>query len=362
MKMEAPRVTVAIPCGDGERYIGESIRSVLCQTHRNIEVLVMDQQSTDRTHRIAEDFHDPRLTVLRNPVCLSIGANWNQGLRHGSGPYVIIHHQDDVMTPDSIARKVSFFEAHPQAGFVYSRVEVIDGEGMALPDQRRWFSNALFDGDHLFESLPFFMALLLGKNLICCPGVMMKRSAALGVGGFNEEMPFTLDWEMWLRMAAAYPVGYVDAVTMCYRVHRGMDSLKHVDQIAKHSYAARLSAVTRSTALLDRWASADVCAEIVSLVRQIEERSPQPRGLEILAPPVSEPVGAANGSARIRELIGPIRDPRDRVAALLREVARLDADREALRGRVKEYEESASFRLGRLLLAPVRWIRRTRDR
>ncbi|MEI6634446.1 MAG: glycosyltransferase [Chlamydiota bacterium] len=307
MKMEAPRVTVAIPCHNGERFLARSIESVLAQECPGIEIAVFDDGSDDRSVEIARVVDDPRLTVRQTPARLGIGANWNQGLRHGSGPYVIIHHQDDVMAPGAIEKKAAFMEAHPGAGFVYSRIEAIDEEGKKLPEQWHWFSNDLFDRDRLFESIPFFMALLLGKNLICCPSVMMRRSAALEIGGFNEAMAFTLDWEMWLRMAAAYPVGYVDAVTTYYRCHKRQETQRHVDRQAEHSYDARISALRRSAARVNAWPASEVLAEIVSLVRQIEERSPLPRGLEILAPPVSEPVGAANGNARIRELIGPIR-------------------------------------------------------
>ena len=338
MKQEAPSVTVAIPCHNGERFLARSIESVLAQECRGIEIAVFDDGSDDRSVEIARGFDDPRLTVRQNPSRMGIGANWNQGLRHGSGPYVIIHHQDDVMAPGAIEKKAAFLEAHPAAGFVYSSIEVIDDEGNAFPGQRDWFSNDLFDRDHLFESMPFFMALLLGKNLICCPSVMMRRSAALGIGGFNEAMAFTLDWEMWLRMAAASPVGYVDAVTLQYRCHRKMTTQQHVDRLAEHSYAARISAVARSAALLNRWASADVLAEIVSLVRQIEERSPKPRWLEILAPLRGELPPEFAGDPEISRAIGAIRRPADQVRALCREVKLLDADREALRGLVKEYE------------------------
>lgn len=353
-------VTVAIPCCNGERYIGESLRSVLAQTWGELEIVVFDEGSSDRSVEIARGVADPRVVVRQNRSRLGIGANWNQGLRYGTGPYVIIHHQDDLMAPDSIERKVAFMEAHPRAGFVYSRIEAIDGEGRRLPEQGHWFSNSLFDRDRLFESLPFFMALLLGKNLVCCPSVLLRREAALAVGGFDEGMPFSLDWEMWLRMAAACPVGYVNAVTTYYRCHKGQETLRHVDRLAEHSYDARISALRRSAERVDAWAASEVLREMVEIVRQIEERSATPRGIESPVPPVADPVQTGAGNERLREMIRPIRDPRDRAAALLREAALLDGEREELRARIAEYEASAAFRLGRFLLAPARWAKRPR--
>lgn len=361
MNSQGPPVTVAIPCFNGERYLGESLRSVLAQTHRALEIVVFDDGSSDRSVEVAKGFGDPRITVRRNPARLGIGANWNQGLRYGAGPYVIIHHQDDLMAPDSIERKIAFMEAHPRAGFVFSRVEVIDGEGKRLQEQGHWFSNNLFNGDHLFESRPFFMTLLLGTNIICCPSVLMRREAALAVGGFDEKMPFSLDWEMWLRMAAAYPVGYCDAVTTAYRYHKAMETLRHVDRLAEHSYHARLSALQRAAAAVNGWPAEEVVREMIGLIRQIEERSPVPRGLEILAPPVGDPVDAAV-PARIRMLIQPIRDTRDRIVALSREIARLETECAAANEGVREYRESTAFALGWFLLAPVRWLRHPRRR
>lgn len=355
-------VTVAIPCGNGERYIEESIRSVLAQTYPNLEVFVFDQLSTDRTLEIARSIDDPRLTVKRNTEFLSIGANWNQGFRYGRGPYIIIHHQDDLMAPDSIARKVAFLDEHPSAGFVYSRVGFIDAEGKIYSTQREWFSNHLFYSDHLFESLPFFISLLLNKNLICCPSVLFRRDAALAVGGFNEQMEFTLDWEMWLRMAVAYPVGYVNALTTYYRFHPGMDSAKHHHRLYEHHYNARKTAVDRSAELIDRWSAEDVLNEIILLVRQIEVRSPDPSGLNVIVSPAAEAIGKMGSEPLIRELIGDIRHPKDQVTRLCCELLRLEKDRASLCEKIREYEDSSSFRLGQFILTPVRWVRKLKSR
>lgn len=352
------QVTVAIPTYNAERYIKESLESVLSQTYRMLEVIVMDERSTDRTLEIVQSFDDSRIRIHRNPERLGIGRNWNQGLRLGTGPYVIIHHQDDIMAPDGIERKVAFLDEQPSAGFVYSRVEVIDEEGGKLPNQLGWFSNDLFDRDQLFDSIQFFMALLLGKNLICCPSVLLRREAALKINGFDEDMPFALDWEMWLRMAAAYPVGYVDAVTTYYRWHEENESLKYLGHFSQHHFDARSSAVKRSIEFVNRWSTDEVLHEMISLTRQIEERSNWARGLEIIAPPRPEQLDFVGSELRIRELIGEIRHPRDRIRSLCREILRLDSALADSMERIKEFDESTTFQLGWLLMVPVRWVSR----
>ncbi|MDD5556465.1 MAG: glycosyltransferase [bacterium] len=347
-------VTVAIPCGDSEAYIAESIESVLAQTYRNLEIFVLDERSTDRTLEIARGFRDPRLTVRQNPERLGIGANWNQAFRLGIGPYVVIHHQDDVMTPDAVERKVAFMEANPSAGMVFSRAEVIDERGAMLPRQGQWFSNELLDRDRLFDSMPFFLTLLLRKNMICCPSVLFRREAALAAGGFDEEMEFTLDWEMWLRMAAARPVGYVDRATVRYRVHGDMESRRHFARLGRHYHEARVRAVERSARILGEWPTDRVLAEMAGIIRQVEERAETPLGLDTVRPPAG---GVTGLPARIAEIVAGLTDPRDRVVALCREIEHLDLECAALRKAVGEYERSASFRLGRALLAPMRRLK-----
>jgi hypothetical protein len=100
---------------------------------------------------------------------------------------------------------------------------------------------------------------------------------------------------------------------------------------------------------------------MISLLRQVEERVQDPAGLGSIVSPLHGTTESAQEHARIRELVGGIRHPKDHVRALYREIIRLDAVLEEANKRIREFEGSTSFRLGQALLTPLRWLKRMRE-
>lgn len=221
--MSLPTVSVCIPAYNAARYLEGSLASVLGQTLPDFEVVVVDDHSTDATESIARSFADGRLRYVRNELRLGLVGNWNRCLEVGRGPYLCLFHQDDVMMPDNLEAKVRMLEANPGAGLVHSNAHLIGPGDEVISEE--WLSRPTAADDGVHAGLAYVRRLLTGVNLVCCPSVVARRDCYERLGGFDGRLPYTADWEMWMRMAAFYDVGYLLRPLVKYRRHPGMESM-----------------------------------------------------------------------------------------------------------------------------------------
>lgn len=211
-------VSVCLPTYNGADYIEEALRSILNQTYQDFELLVVDDGSTDATLDIVQSFSDPRIQLHRNPERLGIPANWNRCLELAGGEFVCVFHQDDVMLPDNLERKVHLLRADETVGFVHSGVEKLV-EGSAPSAFADWIEDAT--EDTVWAGPEYFRTLLLNGNRVCAPTVLARRSALLEQGGFDRDLGFACDYAMWLRLCLTYRVGFLARALVRYRWHGG---------------------------------------------------------------------------------------------------------------------------------------------
>jgi glycosyltransferase involved in cell wall biosynthesis len=222
--MTVPRclVSVCVPAFNGARYIGAAVRSVLAQTFDDFEVLVVDDGSTDGTRAVVETMRDERVRLVGHRFHLGLVANWNCCLDLSRGRYVTVFHQDDLMAPDNLEAKVRFLEREPTVGFVHSNVVQIDADGRLLSEC--WSVPPRSDDEGRHDGAAYFERLLTGANPVCAPSVVMRREAFERLGGFDPRLPFTADWEMWMRIALFHDVGYLARPLLSYRRHEAMET------------------------------------------------------------------------------------------------------------------------------------------
>jgi len=209
-------VCVCIPTYNGAAFLREAIQSVLDQSFRDFELLIVDDGSTDATLDIARSFTDPRVSIYQNEKRLGIPGNWNRGLSLARGEYLCIFHQDDVMLPENLARKVAVLTADPTISFVHSAVEfLVEAAAPNLPPN--WIDNAA--EDCVFDGHTYFYKLLF-SNRICAPAVVMRRSPLSRVGQFDERLGFACDYVMWMKLCAEGNVGFISQPLLLYRWHQ----------------------------------------------------------------------------------------------------------------------------------------------
>ncbi|MDD5543494.1 MAG: glycosyltransferase [Acidobacteriia bacterium] len=210
------KVSVAIPTYNGEAFLSEAIQSVLSQDYRDFELLLVDDRSGDKTLDIIKSFSDSRIRFTRNEDHLGLPGNWNRCVQLAQGEYLCIFHQDDVMLPENLSKKVACLMADPELGFVHSGAGLlVDSSAPAAPVD--WIEKSFEDFQS--DGYEYFLKLLFHGNIVCAPTVVARRKLLLELGGFDEELSFTSDYEMWMKVCVKHPVAFISSPLVRYRWH-----------------------------------------------------------------------------------------------------------------------------------------------
>jgi glycosyltransferase involved in cell wall biosynthesis len=201
-------ISVVIPAYNHARYLAQAIASALGQTRPAAEVIVVDDGSTDDTPRVLEPFRDAVRTV-RQPN-RGVSAARNAGAALAQGDLFAFLDADDVWLPGKLAAQAECFAAAPETGLVHCAVEEIDAEGRVV----RTRTDGM-DGRVAEEMLLFRRAVILGGG----SGAVVTRARFEEVGGFDESLATSADWDLHHRIARRAPVGFVPQVLLRYRVH-----------------------------------------------------------------------------------------------------------------------------------------------
>ena len=206
----SPLVSVVIPAFNAARFLAETITSVLEQTYSPIEVLVVDDGSTDETPTVIAGFSD-HIGTIRQANEGVAGAR-NTGLWSVQGEYVCFLDADDWLFPTCIERKVETLEANLGAGACFSWVEVTDE--VLTP------SGLIFKGTSDENALPALLSFI--PPAIPCPSnVLIRTELVREAGGFDPRLGTAADFDMWLRLAQRTRVSQIEEVLIRYRRHEG---------------------------------------------------------------------------------------------------------------------------------------------
>ena len=201
-------ISVIIPAYNQALYVSESVQSVLRQTYRDFELIVVDDGSTDETPQILSGFIDPRIRVIWQPNA-GLSAARNTGLRASSAPLVTLLDADDFFFPGKLAVLCAFLDDHPEIGMVCGGTQIIDQKGYPL--------SQIANSPRSLE----LSELLIG-NPFTPSAVMIRREWFDRVGVFDETLRACEDWDLWLRMAyAGCRFAWVEHLVVAYRYHQG---------------------------------------------------------------------------------------------------------------------------------------------
>jgi len=222
LRGRTPVVTVAIPTYNPGLYLRGAVESVLSQTYAKWELFISDDSSTDRSVDFLADLmaKDRRIRYMRNPSRLGVPRNFTQCTKLGTGRYITIFHQDDVMLPGNLAAKVAMLDAHPGVGMVHSNIERIDSTGKVVGEH--W--DTTLREDAVLPGRVFLEKTIARSNIVCAPSALVRRSVFHEVGPFDPRLAWTCDWDMWMRIALRYDIGAIGKPQIRWRVHKGQES------------------------------------------------------------------------------------------------------------------------------------------
>jgi alpha-1,3-rhamnosyltransferase len=209
----APLVSICIPSYNHAQYLPATLDSTLAQTYPNIEVIVLDDGSTDESLSIARDYETrfpDRVKVFthENGANRGISRTVNAAFAHSKGKYWMGLPSDDILYPDKIEKQVAFLEKNPELGFVYCYVDYIDSDGKPVPG--RLGKDITADADPLKS--------IILENFIPGMAILARREAIARVGDHDADLIYS-DWDFWVRLFSMYKGGFIDESLIGYRVH-----------------------------------------------------------------------------------------------------------------------------------------------
>jgi glycosyltransferase involved in cell wall biosynthesis len=210
-----PKVSVTIPSFNHSGFLAETIESVLGQTYKNIELIIVDDGSTDGSFEIARDYASRYPDIINVSTHAGhrnrgISATVNRAFELSTGVYWCGLPSDDLIHPHKIEEQVAFLEAHPEIGWVYCYACYVDEEGRRRPEYG-------FFGEDITATDDPVEYLLLG-NVI--PGMtpLMRRAAVAEIEPHDETFVYS-DWDFWVRLAARHKVAFQPRARVFYRMH-----------------------------------------------------------------------------------------------------------------------------------------------
>lgn len=212
------RISICIPSFNAASYISETIHSVLDSTYSDLEVIVNDDASTDQTETIVRELNDGRVRFYRNEQTLGVPANWNRALQRASGEFIGLLNHDDLIGPFWLAFAVRALEKNPDVGWVSTAFHIIDEGGQALGAVCR------FDESGPLARAEVFAQLVQLDGL--GPVYLVRHEVLAEVGGYDESAGPGADNDLFLRLAARYPLYYsCNPHHAAWRLHQ--DNLTH---------------------------------------------------------------------------------------------------------------------------------------
>ncbi|MBI3090376.1 MAG: glycosyltransferase family 2 protein [Candidatus Tectomicrobia bacterium] len=221
---EVPRVTVLMCVYNGEAHLAAAIESVLAQTWREFEFLIINDASTDGSRQVCASYHDPRIRLIDNERNLGLTRSLNRGLALAMGTYLARLDADDVSAPQRLERQISYFQAHPRCALLFTGFRKSTGYlGIPPADavEQRW--RMLFDNP-------------MGHST-----VMFRREVILNaLGGYDESFPVAQDYALWTRaLERGLVIGALPEVLVHLEHHER--SISSTQGLRRQGYAERLS-------------------------------------------------------------------------------------------------------------------------
>jgi glycosyltransferase involved in cell wall biosynthesis len=234
--MTLPLVTVVICTYNGERYLADTIDSVLAQTYLNTEVIVVDDGSRDGTVAIIRQYVERdsriRLFVRENA---GLPASRNFAFAQARGEWIAIIDQDDLCYPERVAKQVALVGKFPSAGLIFCNTDYIDEAGQNI-------------GSHLQSySLPdSFISKGMAGNLLLVKGCyvdseacFVKRAVVSRIGQLDESLRYACDYEYFIRAGLECDFAYTQETLAAWRIHPAQESATNRNRFKEHRAVLR---------------------------------------------------------------------------------------------------------------------------
>lgn len=220
MEKRNPLVSVIMSVYNGETYLNESIDSILSQTYRNFEFIIVNDGSTDGTRDILSSYNDSRLRIIHQPN-RGVSKAKNRAIKLCKGVYFAIQDADDISLEKRLEVQVDFLESHPE-------IAVVGGFNQQIYPHRPRFTQT-----NIWPTEPEKIRRILPqKNCMCHGSAMFRRSVIDLVGMYDESLRFAHDWDLFLRISERFDLAIIPQVLYKLRIHP--DSLTRTEEVCQY--------------------------------------------------------------------------------------------------------------------------------
>lgn len=228
-----PLVSVVLSTYNGEDTIEKTLESILKQTYRNIEVIVVDDASTDATREKIAAYQDPRIKTVFLDKNRHVCYAGNIGFETASGAYIALIGHDDYWREDKLEKQISFLEEHPSYGLCFTWVDIVDGHGRQVNAQN-YNMYRTFNGDNL-GSVQWSRKLVLENNSFCAPSACIRAEILERTGYYRYALVQLQDYDLWLRILSETNVYILQEKLTYYRRMAGQG--KQISEINEKTAA-----------------------------------------------------------------------------------------------------------------------------
>lgn len=243
LDLSKPLVSVVITTYNYAVYLPTAVESVLNQTNKNLEIIIVNDGSTDNTDKVIIPYlKDKRIKYIKQKNAGQAVAK-NCGIRNSGGDYIAFLDADDYWMPEKLEKQMPLFTKDGELGIVYSKAKWIDSKNNVIK----------INYNNIFKPRAGKVSdFLIVDNFIPFSSSMVKKECFKKVGLFDEKLEMAIDWDLWLRMSIYYKVSFVDEELITYRVgHPGQMSknqekrLKQAESIRSNFIKNNPNAITK---------------------------------------------------------------------------------------------------------------------
>ena len=211
-----PKVSIVIPTYNSSQYISEALDSVLAQTYKDYEIIVVDDGSTDDTIQALQPYMSRIKYIYKENG--GPGSARNVGIRNAQGEYIAFLDSDDLWLPEKLEKQVRYLERYPEISLVFTDCLRLEENSLRRSKRRKFISDDM-------------LVSIWWENLIVTSTVMVRKYCFERIGTFDESGRMAEDLEMWLRIIAnGYRVSFLDEILAVYRVRLSGHRRSNVDR------------------------------------------------------------------------------------------------------------------------------------
>jgi glycosyltransferase involved in cell wall biosynthesis len=224
--MNSVKLSVCIPVYNCDQYIGEAIESVLNQSFTDLELVIVDNKSTDRTVEVIRKYKDPRIRLIQNESNIGMLANWNKSVNEAKGEYIKVLPADDFLYPGCLEKQCAVLDQDKdhKIALVTGRKKIIDDKGKTLFTRGISRSTKILSG-----SAAINRTVRSGGNIIGEPGVVMFRKEIVSkTGPFVADIYYVMDLSLWFKMLLHGSLFSLPDAACAFRISGVSESIKQI--------------------------------------------------------------------------------------------------------------------------------------